>query len=352
MAERAVMQAARTGLASPAAPAAPGGREVATVLVALGRERASRLLAHFEPHEVAALRAIGSGPGSVGGRLPNVSAAELTGIVDRFEEAFETGAGVVGASSSFAAILAQTALPEGAPEASSPAPAPAADTQERRRRWAAVAEGSNEDLVAWLEDENEAVAALVLARLPSRRSAELLTLLAPETCSAVVGALPHVDAGPEAEDIVLDLIEAELADAGTGGEETQSLLADIVNELDPQMGETVTRRLAETLSPQQMNGISSRIFRFEDVARLDASARSTLLGDEPADRIVLALRDADAALKESVLSSLGQRMRRMVESDLASAMPAKPDAARAARRDIAGRAVALAREGRLDLPER
>ena len=40
---------------------APRGREVATVLVAIGRERASRLLSRFEPEEVAQLRLIGEG---------------------------------------------------------------------------------------------------------------------------------------------------------------------------------------------------------------------------------------------------------------------------------------------------
>ena len=329
------------------AATAPRGREVATVLIAIGRERAARLLKHFEPDEVARLRAVGQGDAAR--RMPNVSAAELSQIAGRFERTFEEGPGVVGAGTSFEEILAG-AVPDEPAEA---APPSSLDATNRDRRWAAIAKASEAELATWLSEENEAVAALVVARLPPRLSAALLTQLAPETCSAIVGALPHVDASPVAEDLVLDLVEAELTD-GAGSEEaarTQSVLADIVNEMEPEAGERVTRRLADTMSEADMRAVTARIFRFEDIARVDAPGRSALLGEMQADRIVLALDGAGGELREAVLSSLGQRMRRMVESELEAGIPARPDAVRGARRDIASRAIRLAGEGALDLPE-
>ena len=324
------------------------------MLVAIGRERAARLLAHFEPEEVAQLRAIGQQGAEASRKLPNVSAAELTEIADSFEQTFERGPGVVGASSSFEEIMAETVLPEPAEEkpVERIAPPPPPDAADRKRRWAAIAEAPEGELATWLTEENEAVAALVVARLPPQLSAALLTQLSAEACSAIVGALPHADATPEAEDLVLDLLEAELADsAGGGADEKQSLLADIVNELEPDIGERVTKRLADTLTPQQMTAVSSRIFRFEDVARLNAAGRSALLGELPADRIVLALDGAAGELREAVLSALGQRMRRMVESELEAGIPARPDAVRGARRDIASAAIRLAGDGALELPQ-
>ena len=327
----------------------PRGREVATVLVAVGRERASRLLAHFDPEEVAVLRTVGARGRQ---RLPNVSAGELAAITERFEHGFEQGPGVVGAGTSFDAILAEveapaTATGEATPRADAPAPGDA----ERNSRWQAVAAAPDGELVPWLSSENEAVAALVLARLPPARSAALLTQMSSAVCSAVVGALPHVDAGPGAEDIVLDLLEAELLEGGADNEEeTQSLLAGIVNELEPELGETVTRRLTETLPPDRMAGIASRIFRFEDIARIEAAGRASLLGAVPSEQLVLALTGADTDMREAVLSSLGQRTRRMVEADLDADLPTKGEAVRTARRAIAQRAVALAREGAFELP--
>ena len=329
----------------------PRGREVATVLVAIGRERASRLLSRFEPEEVAQLRLIGEGSGTR--RLPNISATELTQITERFAETFERGPGVVGAGSSFEEILAETVPePEPARPARETAMRPEPDAAERKRRWLAIAEAPEGELATWLTEENEAVAALVIARLPPSLSAALLTQLSPETCSGIVGALPHADATPEAEDLVLDLLEGELADgAGADGAgEKPSLLADIVNELEPDMGERVTKRLADTLSPQQMSAVSSRIFRFEDIARLPAAGRSALLGEMPADRIVLALDGATGELREAVLSSLGQRMRRMVESELEAGLPARPDAVKGARRDVASTAIRMAGDGMFELP--
>ena len=259
---------------------------------------------------------------------------------------------MVGAGSSFEEILAETAPPE--PEPVRPATETAArpEATERKRRWLAIAEAPESELATWLTEENEAVAALVVARLPPPLSAALLTQLPPETCSGIVGALPHADATPEAEDLVLDLLEGELADgAGTAGaDEKPSLLADIVNELEPDMGERVTKRLADTLTPQQMSAVSSRIFRFEDIARLPLAGRSALLGEMPADRIVLALDGATGELREAVLSSLGQRMRRMVESELEAGLPARPDAVKGARRDVATTAIRMAGDGLFELP--
>ena len=320
-------------------------REVATVLVAIGRDRAARLLQHFDPAEVDALRAMGTG----GSKLPNVSAGELGLIAERFEAGFRDGPGVVGAERSFASLLAEVDLPSPALALEDPAPA---DAAARERRWAAVAQASEGDLATWLAEENEAVGALVLSRMPAPLSARLLKRLPPEPCGAIVAALPHVDASPDAEDLVLDLIEAELIEGGSGDEErTPSLLAAIVNELDPAMGETVTRQLERSLTPQQLSAMQARIFRFEDVVRMAPSDRAVLLGETSADSLVQALAGAEEELREAVLSSLGQRMRRMVESELEGGGAVGADAVRDARRAIAERAVSMAADGLCALPK-
>lgn len=329
----------------------PRWREVATVLVAVGRDRASRLLAHFEADEVALLRRVGRAGGE---RMPNVSARELDEIVARFERSYEHGAGVVGPSATFAALLDRSDLksePNFEPEPATPDAAPDDGSDARALRWRAVADLPEEGLADWLEEESEPVAALVVARLPPALAAALLARLPEEVRGAVVAALPHVEAGPAAEDLVLDLIEAAFADGAPAGDEMPGLLAGIVNELDPALGEAVTRQLAEALSPQQMASLSARVFRFEDVARLDAAARAALLGEFPAERLLVALADTSGDLREAVLSAIGQRMRRMIETDLDTGPAPKLQDVRAARRDIAARAVAMSGDGVIALPQ-
>ena len=60
------------------------------------------------------------------------------------------------------------------------------------------------------------------------------------------------------------------------------------------------------------------------------------------------MRGAEEDLKESVLSSISQRTRRMIESEL-EAGKAKPAEIEQARKSIAALALRMASEGRIDL---
>ena len=62
----------------------------------------------------------------------------------------------------------------------------------------------------------------------------------------------------------------------------------------------------------------------------------------------MALRGAEDELKESVLSSISQRTRRMIESEL-SAGKAKPAEIEQARKSIAALALRMAEEGKIEL---
>ena len=76
------------------------------------------------------------------------------------------------------------------------------------------------------------------------------------------------------------------------------------------------------------------LFRFEDIGRLDAKARSTVFDRVQADQVVLALRGTSAELREMVLSSIAARSRRMVEHELESGDEPDPKAVAEARRAI------------------
>ena len=67
--------------------------------------------------------------------------------------------------------------------------------------------------------------------------------------------------------------------------------------------------------------------------------------------VTLALRNAPAALTEAVLSSIGARARRMIESELSQGADgiAAVDVVRA-RKAIAAGAIRMAREGTFELP--
>ena len=76
-----------------------------------------------------------------------------------------------------------------------------------------------------------------------------------------------------------------------------------------------------------------------------------LLDGMPTDVVTLALRGAPQELAEAVLSALGARSRRMIESELATPADGIPaEEITAARRRIAAAAVQLAQQGMIELP--
>jgi flagellar motor switch protein FliG len=69
----------------------------------------------------------------------------------------------------------------------------------------------------------------------------------------------------------------------------------------------------------------------------------------PADRVVLALRGADVDIRDFILAALSSRMRRMVESELATGASPPRREIMDARRQIAETVLKLAEQGKIDL---
>jgi flagellar motor switch protein FliG len=82
-------------------------------------------------------------------------------------------------------------------------------------------------------------------------------------------------------------------------------------------------------------------------------SRVMLLNDISADVLTVALRGASAEIRESVLSAISPRQRRMIESDLQSGMAGvNPREIAIARRAVAQEAIRLANAGQIELKEK
>ena len=82
-------------------------------------------------------------------------------------------------------------------------------------------------------------------------------------------------------------------------------------------------------------------------------SRVSLFNDVSGDIITAALRGASMELREAVLSSIGARQRRMIESDLAAGdQGVNQREVAIARRSIAQEAIRLAATGQIQLKEK
>lgn len=321
-------------------------QKAAAILVAMGKPAAGRLLKFFKQDELRALMD--------GARLlRTIPQAELERVVAEFEAEFAEGAGLLDSADTMDTIFSETLTPEEMAALMSDEPPPVAAIQSTPV-WPQLEQLEPERVGAFLAAEHPQAAAFVLSNLASSFAAQvLLTLGKPQRGEIVKRMLALQDVVPEAATLIetelrSKLVEDNSAKASSGG---QMRVASVLNELDKS-------QLDEIMDDLQMAGgtnlesIRAQLFAFEDIVLLDQKARVSLFDGIAADVVTMALREADEAMVEAILSALGVRARRMIESELKSdpGNVTAADIARA-RKTIASTAIRLASQGIFALPQ-
>ena len=287
-----------------------GPQKAAAILVAIGRPSASRLLKHFNAEDLRKLAGHAR-------TLEPISPLDFEQLVKQFEDSFAEGAPVSEAAQRFEGLLRE-ALPQDEADAVFEERVQPQLVQESV--WAGLARLPIEGLQAYLADQHPQIIAYIVSKLPSDLAARIFVGLPPQLRSAVVQRSLHIgNVAPAAADLLEDVLRRDLlgrSDAGSV-KAHHGQIANIFNQLDRQEMEELMASLKD-LSQDDISRIKAKLFNFEDIERLSQRARLLLFDDVQTEQIATALRGADAALQETVLSSLSARGRRMVESELAA----------------------------------
>ena len=321
-------------------------QKAAAILVAMGKPAAGRLLKFFKQEELRALMD--------GARLlRTIPQAELERVVAEFEAEFAEGAGLLDSADTMDTIFSETLTAEEMSALMGDAPS-GPQAIEAKPVWPQLEELDPALVGAFLEAEHAQIAAFILSNLASSFAAQvLLTLPKPQRGEIVKRMLGLNTVAPEAAALVenelrVRLIDDNSAKASTGG---QMRVARVLNELDKSQLDEVMDDL-EQAGGTNLESIRAQLFAFEDIVLLDQKARVTLFDGIAADVVTMAVRNADAALTEAILSALGVRARRMIESELKTD-PGNVSAADIgkARKTIASTAIRLASQGQFALPQ-
>ena len=177
--------------------------------------------------------------------------------------------------------------------------------------------------------------------------AELPAKLRDEVMRRMLASRPATDAGLR---IVAAAIQEDLLSTGAkgSGADPHERLARIINNMERDAIDGVLQSLGDA-RPKSAEILKSLLFTFEDIVNLSPKARTTLLDRVPSDRLVLALKGTEAEFRDTVLSALASRSRRVVESELARNEAAPQRDVANARRDIANMALELAGNGEIEL---
>lgn len=287
-----------------------GPQKAAAILVAIGRPSASRLLKHFNAEDLRKLAGHAR-------TLEPISPLDFEQLVKQFEDSFAEGAPVSEAAERFEGLLRE-ALPQDEADAVFEERVQPQLVQESV--WAGLARLPIEGLQTYLADQHPQIIAYIVSKLPSDLAARIFVGLPPQLRSAVVQRSLHIgNVAPAAADLLEDVLRRDLLGRSDAGpvKAHHGQIANIFNQLDRQEMEELMTSLKD-LSQDDISRIKAKLFNFEDIERLSQRARLLLFDDVQTEQIATALRGADAALQETVLSSLSARGRRMVESELSA----------------------------------
>lgn len=319
--------------------------KAAAVLLSMGKGVASKLLKFFTQHELQVIIRAAQ-------NLRTIPPHELIALTNEFEDLFTEGAGLMDNAKAMESILEEGLTPD------------EVDNLLGRRAtfqgleaasiWDQLGEADPLFVANFLEKEHPQTAAYILSMVPSSFGAKVLMELSEERRADVINRTVNLkQVSPKAAEIienrVIELMRAMDAEKNATG---TVKVAELMNELEKEQVEQLLGAL-ESLSKEAAEKVRPRIFLFEDLLTMPQRSRVTLFNDISADVITMALRGSPMDIREAVLSAIGARQRRMIESDLGSGTTGiNPRDIAVARRSIAQEAIRLANNNQIELKEK
>ena len=324
------------------APLSPP-EKAAAVLLAMGKPVAGKLLKFFEQDELQVIIKKAQA-------LRTIPPQELIELVNEFEDLFSEGAGLMDNAKAMEGILEEGLTPD---EVDGLLGRRAQFQAFEQTIWDKLQDSDPDMIGAFLAKEHPQTAAYIVSMLPSAFAGKTLMKLPDDVRATILHrAVNMKNVNPRAAEIIERRVEELVAkiDSEKGSAGTAKV-AEIMNELSKPEVDTLLGQL-ETVSKKDAEKVRPRIFLFDDIRLMPARSRSTLFNDISGEVITMALRGADAELSEAVLSAIGARQRRMIESDLAAGdQGINPREIAVARRTITQEAIRLAGQNQLSLRE-
>ncbi len=316
--------------------------KAAIILLALGGSFGSKLIKEFKPDEIRKFAASAA-------TLNEIDPAILGELVDEFSSEMDKPVLLRGGGDQARAYLAE-AFPADQVDKMLGAEESSFDPI-----WARFATGSENTLVPYLLDEHPQTVAFILTKLDLDLSARILALLPHKLRDSVTRRLLKMQpvASEPCKLVQLSMQADLLSLADTGLEdEGRARMATLLNKMDKEQVDTILESL-KSGRPGDAAALKRLLFSFEDILKLEQKYRLILFDKVQTEQVMLALRGVDGDLKETILSSLGARARRMIESELNG-----PEAAVevtkevvAARRSITETALRLSAVGEISIVE-
>jgi flagellar motor switch protein FliG len=316
-----------------------GPEKAAALLLMMGRPPAARLLKQFDQPDLQTVARAAAG-------LGDISAATLDRLVDEFATDFSAGADLLSDAGQVKDLLADSLPPE---QIADILGVESGETNEVDV-WQALARAPESAIIALVLAERSTTATYILSKLDSATATKIIAALPRDRRNAALcGLVAPLDVTPLTAQVIEEAVGSALKQTPKAADvEGRSSLAGIINGLDPEEAEDAMRALQQA-RPKDAAIVKTMLFSFNDLPRLSERARALLFDRASIDVVVMALRGTDAEFRDSVLSSMPSRGRRLVEGELNSGAFAPPQDVAKARKAIAEIVLGMASRNEIEL---
>ena len=318
-----------------------GTERAAILLLTLGEKEAAEVLKHMGAKEVQRI-------GAAMAKLANVSKEEVHGIITEFSTSVESQTSVgVGAEDFLRKVLVEALGQEKASSIIDRISIGRSTKGLEALKWMdarAVAE--------LIRLEHPQIIAIVLAYLEPDQSAEILGQLPANMRSDIMVRIATLDGvQPSALSELDDIMEKTFAGKGTtrtsalGGAKAA---ANIINNLEPSQEGMIMEQITQT-DEALGSRIADLIFVFDNLLEIDDRSMQELMRQVASDKLLLAMKGCDDAMKEKIFKNMSQRAAEMLKDDLESKGPVKISEVEGAQKEILQTARRLAEAGTIQL---
>lgn len=319
--------------------------EVAAILLMLlGDTEASQVLNNLEPHEVQHI-------GRAMFNVADVSKEAVELVLSQFTERARVRTTIgFGSASRIRAVMQHALGVDRADTVLARITPPTRSQTLDALRWI-----DSRTIVALIEHEHPQIAALVLAHLEPPIAADVLQLLPTESQADVLQRVATL--GSVSAEALADLEEVllrEMARIATAPATTRGGASDaakIMNNTRPGNDQRIIKALAKLDKPLAAR-IQDEMFVFSDLAGLDDKNMGVLLRNVDNAVLVIALKGADAPLRDRMLGCMSSRAADSIRDEMAERGPVRLAEVIDAQKDMLTEARRLADSGALMLSGR
>ena len=317
-----------------------GTQRAAVVLLSLGESQAAEVLKHMSAKEVQKL---GLAMTSVGG----ISHDSVAQVFDDFVDVLAQPGALGSADDYIRAVLTQALGEERASSLID--------------RILAGRNTSGLDTLKWMEpraiadlvrNEHPQIIAIVLSHLDPDQAADVIKVLPERVRPDVLVRIATLDGIPPN---ALNELNDVMARQFSGSQNIKSssvggikVAANILNFMDSGQDEVILGSIGE-IDDVLGGKIRDLMFVFDNLAEIDDRAMQTVLRDVPSDKLAVALRGAEARVREKITSNMSQRAAEILIEDMEARGPVRLAEVEAAQKEILAIVRKMADDGSIQL---